>query len=92
MIHYLSVVVKPHAKVTAWTWAYTDLVWNAVYTCSLKAPAQDGEANATLIALVGDTLQLPKSFIRIVQGHRGRHKVLAIETSAESLDFSLLQS
>ncbi len=88
-MQYLSLLVKPHAKATAWTWAYTDLMWSKVYTCSLKAVAQDGEANAALISLLSETLDLPKSWIRIVQGQRGRHKVVAID-STNDLDFSLL--
>lgn len=91
-MHYLSLLVKPHAKATAWTGVYTDLMGKKVYTCSLNAPAHDGEANTALIAFVAQSLKLPIAWIRIVQGKRGRHKVVAIDTDAPELDFSFLQT
>lgn len=45
----------------------------------LTAPPVDGAANAALIALLAETLSLPKRAITLVRGATGRQKVVEIE-------------
>lgn len=45
----------------------------------VTAIAQDGEANAAVIALLAAALDVPKRAITLVRGATARHKVLAIE-------------
>ncbi|HTI14340.1 MAG TPA: DUF167 domain-containing protein [Dictyobacter sp.] len=45
----------------------------------LTAPPVDGAANAALIALLAETLAIPKRNITLVRGSTSRHKVVAVE-------------
>ncbi|GHO74377.1 UPF0235 protein [Ktedonobacter sp. SOSP1-85] len=45
----------------------------------LTAPPVDGAANAALIALLAETLSLPKRAITLVRGATGRQKIVEIE-------------
>ncbi len=45
----------------------------------LTAPPVEGAANNALIAFLADLLDVPKRDITIVQGHRGREKVVEVE-------------
>ncbi len=49
------------------------------YLVRLAAPPVDGAANAELIALLAQTLDLPRRAVRIVGGERGGAKRVAIE-------------
>ena len=53
----------------------------AALKVQLTAPPVEGAANAALIALLADWLGVPKRDLRLVQGERGRDKVVAIATS-----------
>ena len=44
----------------------------------LRAAPVEGVANAALIALLADRLDLPRRDISILRGERGRHKLVAI--------------
>jgi uncharacterized protein (TIGR00251 family) len=44
----------------------------------LTAPPVEGAANAGLAKLLGKTLGVPPSAVRIVIGARGRHKTVAV--------------
>jgi uncharacterized protein (TIGR00251 family) len=45
----------------------------------LTAPPVDGAANAALIALLAETLSLPKRAITLIRGTTGRQKTVEIE-------------
>ena len=44
----------------------------------VAAPPVDGAANAALIALLADWLDVPRRDVRVAHGERGRDKVVAI--------------
>lgn len=44
----------------------------------LTAPPVDGEANAALIAFIAKACAVPKRAVEIIQGERGRNKVLLV--------------
>jgi uncharacterized protein len=46
---------------------------------SLAAAPVDGAANAALVQLVARALGVPRSAVAIVQGERGRQKVLEVQ-------------
>jgi uncharacterized protein len=46
---------------------------------SLTAPPVDGAANAALVKLLSQTLDIPKSAIKIVRGERSKMKTVRIE-------------
>jgi uncharacterized protein len=46
---------------------------------SLTAPPVDGAANTALIKLLSQTLDIPKSKIKIVRGERSKTKTVRIE-------------
>jgi YggT family protein len=47
----------------------------------VHAPPVDGAANAALIDLLADTLDVPRRAVRIVQGATGRDKLVEIQSS-----------
>jgi uncharacterized protein (TIGR00251 family) len=54
-------------------------VRNDVLTIRLNAPAVEGRANEALIRFLSKRLSVAKSRIRIVQGDRGRNKLVEID-------------
>ena len=50
---------------------------------SVTAPPHDGKANAALLELLAASLGIAKSRLRIVRGHAGRDKVVAVERMTE---------
>ena len=49
----------------------------------VTAPPVDGQANVAAIMLVAQTLDLPKSAIRLVKGASSREKTLAVESMSQ---------
>ena len=45
----------------------------------VHAPPVGGAANAALVALLADTLQLPRRAIRILRGATGREKLVEVD-------------
>lgn len=45
---------------------------------ALAAPPVDGAANAALLALLAEVLQVPKSALRLVLGETSKHKVVEV--------------
>jgi uncharacterized protein (TIGR00251 family) len=45
----------------------------------VTAPAVDGEANAALLRLLAEELDVPRRAVRLVAGETGRNKTVAIE-------------
>jgi uncharacterized protein (TIGR00251 family) len=42
-------------------------------------PPEGGRANEAVVALLAETLTLPRGAVRIVSGHAGRDKTVAVE-------------
>jgi uncharacterized protein YggU (UPF0235/DUF167 family) len=42
-------------------------------------PPEQGRANDAMLALLAETLALPRSALSIVSGHAGRDKIVAVE-------------
>lgn len=51
----------------------------------VRAVPEDGKANAALIALLGETLHVPKAAVRIVGGGTSRVKKIEIAGDADAL-------
>ncbi len=56
-----------------------DLEGTSVLRVAVRALPRDGAANAALVALVGKSLRIAKSNIRLVSGEKSRIKVLEIK-------------
>lgn len=74
---YLLVDVVPGAKADAFP-AGTN-VWRAGVQARVAAPPEDGQANEALVHLVAGYFQIPATRVRVVSGHRTRHKRLLLE-------------
>lgn len=74
----LHLKVKPGSKVD-------QLFYDAAgqLTAKIKAPAQDGKANAHLIEFLAKQLGTAKSNVTIVAGFTNPHKRIEIEVSEE---------
>ena len=73
-MHTLQVKVKPNARVSLLT-REDDGTWLA----QLKAPPDDGKANAELIALIARQFGVAKARVSIRSGASGRMKLVQIE-------------
>lgn len=69
----ISVTVKPQAKRQE-----VKKASDGTYLASVHAPAREGKANQALIGLLADHFSVPKSSVRIIQGHTGRRKLVEI--------------
>jgi uncharacterized protein (TIGR00251 family) len=54
----------------------------------VTSPPDGGRANAAACVLLADALRVPRSAVRVVRGHRSRHKVLEVSgvVDAEALE------
>lgn len=50
----------------------------------VRAPPEDGKANAALEAMIAKALGVAKSKVSVARGHTARIKVLEIETASEA--------
>lgn len=50
-----------------------------VLQARVAAPAVGGAANAALVRLLADELDLPRSAVRLVAGATGRHKLVMVD-------------
>ncbi|MGA3029250.1 MAG: DUF167 family protein [Candidatus Limnocylindrales bacterium] len=50
-----------------------------VLLARVAAPAVGGAANASLVRLIADELDLPRSGVRLVAGATGRHKLIMVD-------------
>ena len=69
----LRLRVQPRASRTAVVGPHGDALKVAV-----TAPPVDAAANEAVIALMADTLRVPKSAVTIVHGHASRSKVVHV--------------
>lgn len=58
----------------------------------VKAPPEQGKANAEVIKLLAETLSIAKSRISIVQGETSRHKRVCIEAPLDTIAAKLIKS
>ena len=80
-----AVRALPRASRTELAGAYGEAV-----RVRLAAAPVEGAANAELIAFLAKKLGVPKSAVRIVQGERGRDKVVEVDgVSAQQVSRSL---
>ncbi|HEX7480651.1 MAG TPA: DUF167 domain-containing protein [Polyangiales bacterium] len=68
-----SVRVSPRASRSAVTGLH-----DSALKVSLAAPPVDGEANAELCALLAKCLHVPKRAVSVLQGERGKSKVVRV--------------
>lgn len=52
----------------------------AAWKVSVAAPAERGKANGALLALVSETLRVPRADVQLVAGSGARDKVVVIES------------
>ncbi|MFI5258722.1 MAG: DUF167 domain-containing protein [Candidatus Limnocylindrales bacterium] len=52
---------------------------DGVLQARVSAPAVGGAANASLVRLLADELDLPPSSVRLVAGATGRHKLIMVD-------------
>lgn len=53
--------------------------WRGCLEAKVRAPPEDGKANAELCALVAATLDVPPARVRVTSGQTSRRKSLAVE-------------
>jgi uncharacterized protein len=56
-----------------------------VFACRVRAPPEDGRANAALLRLVADAVGAPASRARLVAGAKARLKQIAVQGDAAAL-------
>ena len=69
----IAVRVKPNAKKDK-----VERIGESAYLLWVRSPAQEGKANQATIELLSAFLDIPKTRIAIVKGHRCRNKVVSI--------------
>jgi uncharacterized protein (TIGR00251 family) len=80
----LTLRVTPKARRAAID-GLRDTADGAALAVAVNAPPEDGKANAAVIALIAEALDLPKSAVSLAQGGKSRHKTLHISGSADDL-------
>jgi uncharacterized protein (TIGR00251 family) len=69
----LAVHVQPGAKRSGVAGLHGDRL-----KVRIAAPALDGRANEALVALVAETLGVPRRTVRVASGERSRDKIVAV--------------
>lgn len=67
--------------------AGTDLVdgvRGGILRCRVAAPPVEGAANDALLQLLARELGLPPTSLRLINGERGRHKIVALPATERS--------
>lgn len=72
----LDVEVVPGARESRFPAGYN--AWRARIEAKVRAPPEDGQANAELCALVAAALGVPPSAVRVSAGHTSRRKTLLV--------------
>jgi uncharacterized protein YggU (UPF0235/DUF167 family) len=52
----------------------------------VAAPPERGRANAALVELLAEVLEVPTSSVRVVGGQQSRRKVVEVELDAEQVE------
>jgi len=74
----LALRVQPGAGRDQVLGLVTDAAGALALKVKVSAPAEDGRANAAVLALLAKALDLPKSALSLVRGERDRNKVVAL--------------
>jgi uncharacterized protein (TIGR00251 family) len=69
----IAIKVKPNAKEEK-----IEKISESEYLLWVRSPAQEGKANQAAITLLSDFLDIPKTRITIVRGHKSRNKIVSI--------------
>ena len=70
----LDVDVVPGSRESRFPAGYN--AWRARIEAKVRAPPEEGQANAELCALVADALGIPVASVRVTSGHTSRRKTL----------------
>ena len=85
----LSVKVTPRAsRNCVQGWADTE---QNTLLLKVTAPAEGGKANAAVVKLLADELNIPKGAVTIKQGKTSRYKLIALDVAPETLQVWLRQ-
>ncbi|RYC68675.1 DUF167 domain-containing protein [Spirosoma sordidisoli] len=76
----IQLKVKPGSKVDSLFYDAAGLL-----QVKIKAPAQDGKANAYLVEFLARQLGIPKASVTITAGFTSQHKRVDIDASAETV-------
>lgn len=71
---------QPRARRTA-----LEIADNGVLRATVTAPAEDGRANAAIVALLAEAWRLPKSAFGVTRGATGRDKVVSVSGDPAAL-------
>ena len=55
----------------------------------VRAAPEDGEANAALVELIADWLDVPKRAVTLAGGHKSRTKIISITADAATMEHRL---
>lgn len=80
-----QVRVTPHSlrdQIETWT---VDVKGQTMLKLRVRARAEDGKANAGVIALLSQALHVPKKHVTIVSGESARTKLIEISGDAKRL-------
>lgn len=72
----LDVEVVPGARESRFPAGYNP--WRKRIEAKVRAPPEDGQANAELVALVAEALGVPAATVRVAAGHTSRRKTLMV--------------
>lgn len=70
----IQVTVKPNARA-----AKVELLADGSYRVTVNASPHEGKANAAVIEALAKFFKVPKSFVRIAMGEKGKKKVIIID-------------
>lgn len=79
MKSHITVRVRPRAAKQS-----LEQIGERAYRISVKAPPQDGRANAEVIELLAKHLGVPRSCFKIVRGAKAQTKLIAVDSAAGS--------
>lgn len=77
----LDVEVVPGSRESRFPAGYN--AWRARLEAKVRAPPEDGQANAELVALVAGALGVPGSAVRVSSGRTSRRKTLHVALSPD---------
>lgn len=72
----LDVEVVPGSRESRFPAGYN--AWRGRIEAKVRAPPEDGQANAELCRLVADALGVPPAAVRVTAGHTTRRKTLTV--------------
>ncbi|NYT21517.1 MAG: YggU family protein [Methanomicrobiales archaeon] len=73
----LTIEVYAGAKRASFPSGYNE--WRKAVGCSVQAPAKEGKANRDVVAIIADTLDIPRRNVRILSGETSSIKRILIE-------------